>query len=140
VGTIAAWKDYFLDDVQAAIFTGLARLAASDGDVILTDLQYAPALLAENTKAATDRMLELIAAAAEKSNVGDVNRYEIMNIGIQSLKYPFDQMISNFDGDMLYQNDWSYNCIAEALVDSIVEAANGGERRLGAYNKCGSAR
>jgi hypothetical protein len=34
----------------------------------------------------------------------------------------FDQMISNFDGNWLHQNDWSYNCIAQALCDGIVEA------------------
>jgi hypothetical protein len=29
---------------------------------------------------------------------------------------PFDQTISNFDGNWLHQNDWSYNCIAPAFV------------------------
>jgi hypothetical protein len=36
---------------------------------------------------------------------------------------PFDHMISNFDGNNLHQNDWSYNCIALALCDAIVDAA-----------------
>jgi hypothetical protein len=130
VGTNAAWKDYFLDDVQAAIFRGLGRLAASAADVIIMNLQYAPALLAEKTKAATERMLELIAAAAEESNVGVFNRYEIMKYWNTVAQVPFDHMISNFDGNMLHQNDWSYNCIAEALADAIVEAAAGGERQI----------
>jgi hypothetical protein len=29
-------------------------------------------------------------------------------------------MISNFDGNWLHQNDWSYNCIAEALCDGLI--------------------
>jgi hypothetical protein len=36
---------------------------------------------------------------------------------------PFDQMIGNFDGNWLHQNDWSYNCIAQALCDGLAEAA-----------------
>jgi acyl-CoA thioesterase I len=122
VGTNAAWKDYFLDDVQAAIFRGLGRLTASAADVIIMNPQYAPALLAVKTKIATERMLELIAAAAEESNVAVFDRFEIMKYWNTVAQVPFDQMISNFDGNMLHQNDWSYNCIAEALADAIVEA------------------
>jgi acyl-CoA thioesterase I len=31
-------------------------------------------------------------------------------------------MISNFDGNWLHQNDWSYNCIAQALCDGLIGA------------------
>jgi hypothetical protein len=40
------------------------------------------------------------------------------------------ERISNFDGNMLHQTDWSYNCIAEALADAIVEAVDGGGRQF----------
>jgi acyl-CoA thioesterase I len=78
LGTNAAWKDYFLDEVQAAIFRGLGYLGGSRTDVILMDLQYAPALLddAEQPKPPTAEMLELIAAAALRSNVGLFRRFE----------------------------------------------------------------
>ena len=36
---------------------------------------------------------------------------------------PFEQMISNRDGNQLHQNDWSYDCIAQALANAIVDAA-----------------
>jgi hypothetical protein len=124
VGTNAAWKNYFLDDVQAAIIKGLRRLADGNADVILMNLQYAPALLTAGTMPATDEMLKLIAAAAKESQVSVFNRYEIMKYWNKAASIPFDQMICNFDGNMLHQNDWSYNCIAEALADSIVEALN----------------
>ena len=124
VGTNAAWKNYFLDDVQAVIIKGLRRLADGNADVILMNLQYAPALLTAGTMPATDEMLKLIAAAAKESQVSVFNRYEIMKYWNKAASIPFDQMICNFDGNMLHQNDWSYNCIAEALADSIVEALN----------------
>jgi hypothetical protein len=84
--------------------------------------QYASALLAEKTKIATERMLELIAAAAEESNVAVFDRFEVMKYWNTVAQVPLDQMIGNFDGNMLHQNDWSYNCIEEALADAIVEA------------------
>ncbi|WP_161494850.1 SGNH/GDSL hydrolase family protein [Bradyrhizobium canariense] len=124
VGTNAAWKDYFLDDVQAAIFRGLGYLGGSRADVILMDLQYAPALLDdERPKPATAQMLELIASAASRSNVGLFRRFAIMKHWYFDAHVPFEQMISNFDGHWLHQNDWSYDCIARALCDAIIESA-----------------
>jgi hypothetical protein len=35
---------------------------------------------------------------------------------------PFNQIISNFDGNWLHQNDWSYNCLAQALCGALAEA------------------
>ncbi|MEH2545732.1 hypothetical protein V1283_002377 [Bradyrhizobium sp. AZCC 2262] len=61
VGTNAAWKDYFLEDVQEGIFRGLRHLRGILTDIILMNPQYAPALLdsSERAKPATDRMLSL---------------------------------------------------------------------------------
>lgn len=125
LGTNAAWKDYFLDDVQAAIFRGLGYLGRSKTDVILMDLQYAPALLDEDKRPrpSTAQMLQLIAAAALRSNVSLFSRFEIMRNWHTVGQVPFSQMISNFDGNWLHQNDWSYSCVAQALCDAIVEGA-----------------
>jgi acyl-CoA thioesterase I len=125
LGTNAAWKDYFLDDVQAAIFRGLGYLGGSRTDVILMDLQYVPALLDddERPKPPTAQMLELIAATAARSNVGLFRRFEIMKHWHTVNQVPFAQMVNNFDGHWLHQNDWSYNCIAKALCQAIVEGA-----------------
>ncbi|MGY3585581.1 lysophospholipase L1-like esterase [Bradyrhizobium sp. USDA 4341] len=48
VGTNAAWKDYFLDDVGAAILRGFDHLAQAKTDLVLMNLQYAPALLQQD--------------------------------------------------------------------------------------------
>ena len=123
VGTNAAWKNYVLADVRTAILGGLDQLKDYPADVVLMNLQYAPALLdQERPKPATQEMLDIIASIAEISKVGLLRRFEIMRYRHRQGGVPFDQMISNFDGNRLHQNDWSYNCIAEALDDAIADA------------------
>jgi lysophospholipase L1-like esterase len=125
VGTNAAWKDYFLDDVRAAILRGLDHLSGADADVVLMNLQFAPALLDQQEKPtpATQQMLDIIAAIAKDSGTALFRRFDIMRYWHVERGIPFDQMISNFDGNWLHQNDWSYNCIAAALCDGLLEAA-----------------
>jgi acyl-CoA thioesterase I len=128
VGTNAAWKDYFLDDVRDGIFRGLDHLSGLNADVVLMNLQYAPALLDQAQKTptpATQQMLDIIATIAADSRVALFRRFEIMRSWHVEGGVAFDQMISNFDGNWLHQNDWSYNCIAQALSDGLVEAAAG---------------
>jgi hypothetical protein len=123
VGTNAAWNNYVLADVGTAIRGDLDQLKGYLADVVLMNLQYAPALLdQERPKPATQEMLDIIASIAETSNIGLFRRFEIMRYWHQQGGVPFDQMISNFDGNWLHQNDWSYNCIAEALGDAIADA------------------
>src|SRR5258708_7781440 len=80
IGTNAAWKGYFLEDVQEGIFRGLKHLQGIRADSILMNLQYAPALLDnhERPKPDTSKMLSLIADAAAKYNVGLFDRFQIM--------------------------------------------------------------
>jgi acyl-CoA thioesterase I len=124
VGTNAAWKDYFLDDVRAAILRGLDHLAGTGADVVLMNLQFAPALLdlKEAPTPVTQQMQEIIATIAKDSGVALFRRFEIMRYWHVDRGIPFDQMISNFDGNWLHQNDWSYNCIAQALCDGLIGA------------------
>src|SRR5262249_5598986 len=82
VGTNAAWKDYFLDDVQAAIFRGLDHLSGTGADVVLMNLQFAPALLDQQQTPtptpATRQMLDIVAAIAKDSGIALFRRFEIM--------------------------------------------------------------
>ena len=128
VGTNAAWKDYFLDDVKAGILRGLDHLSGVPSDLILMNLQYAPAVLDQQQQPtpATRTMQDIIARIATDSGVPLFRRFEIMRYWHVTGGVPFDQMISNFDGNWLHQNDWSYNCIAQALCDGIVEAVGMG--------------
>jgi len=125
VGTNAAWKDYFLDDVRAAMLRGLDHLSGVRTDIILMNLQYAPAVLDQQQQQptpTTQQMLDIIAKIASDSAIPLFRRFEIMRYWRMTGGVTFDQMISNFDGNWLHQNDWSYNCIAQALCDGIVRA------------------
>jgi acyl-CoA thioesterase I len=125
VGTNAAWKDYFLDDVGAALLRGFDHLAKANADLVLMNLQYAPALLQqdETPTAATQEMTRIIEVLAREHDVALFRRFEIMRYWHVNRGIPIDQMISNFDGNWLHQNDWSYNCVAQALCDGLAEAA-----------------
>jgi acyl-CoA thioesterase I len=125
VGTNAAWKDYFLDDVGAAILRGIDHLSRADVDLVLMDLQYAPALLGpkETPTAATQEMQHVIDMIAAEHDIALFRRFEIMRYWHVDRGIPFDQMISNFDGNWLHQNDWSYNCIAQALCEALIAGA-----------------
>ncbi|WP_342724168.1 SGNH/GDSL hydrolase family protein [Bradyrhizobium sp. B097] len=123
VGTNGAWKekDYVLADVRDAILRGLDRLAATQTDVVLMNLQYAPALLDEDRpKPRTQEMQDIIAQIASDRRIGLFRRFEIMRYWHVNDGVRFDQMISNFDGFWLHQNDWSYNCVAQALCEGII--------------------
>ena len=125
VGTNAAWKDYFLDDIGAAIIRGINHLSGANANLVFMNLQYAPALLQkdETPTAATQEMLRIIATIAAEHDVALFRRFEIMRYWHVNRGIPIDQMISNFDGNWLHQNDWSYNCIAQALCEGLAEAA-----------------
>jgi acyl-CoA thioesterase I len=124
VGTNAAWKDYFLDDVGAALLRGLDHLADTGADLVLMDLQYAPALLQsdDTPKPATREMLGILEAVAAEHDVSLFRRFEIMRYWHVQRGIPLKQMISNKDGNWLHQNDWSYDCLAQALCDGICDA------------------
>jgi hypothetical protein len=123
IGTNAVWKDYYLEEVTAAIMRGLERLSKLPVDVVLMDLQYAPALIDLAHKADAERMVSFIDDAARALDVNVFKRFALMRYWVEELNISTDQMISNFDGNQLHQNDWSYNCVAHALADAALEAA-----------------
>jgi hypothetical protein len=126
VGTNAVWKAFDLDAVASAIDAGLKMLLGSGQpmDVILMDMQYAPAILSENRIKAAERMVGLIAqAAAANPPVNVFCRFELMRKWHEVEKNSFDRMIDPSDADRLHQSDWSAIRIAQALCDLIVEAA-----------------
>src|SRR5437899_2430131 len=69
VGTNAVFHDYNLDGVAAKIAEGLARLRQYPIDVVMMDPQYVTAMLLDGKADASDRIISIIAAAAEKEKV-----------------------------------------------------------------------
>ena len=109
--------------MNAAISDGLDQLRRLSADIVLMDLQYAPAVITADKKAKAEYMVGLIATAAERAEVNVLHRFALMRYWNVDQNVPFEQMISNFDRNELHQNNWSSDCIARALADAIVEAA-----------------
>lgn len=123
IGTNAIFHEgYDLDDVAAAIEAGLKRLGGSAMDVVLMDLQYAPAILLPGKIASTERMVKLIDEVANKAGVNVFRRFALMRHWNKDSNIPIEQMINQEDGQHLHQSDWCTNCIVRALDVLIADA------------------
>jgi hypothetical protein len=126
VGTNAVWKARDLNEVAAAIDAGLKLLLRSRPgmDVVLMDLQYAPAILSDNRIKEAELMVKLISdVAAANPPVNLFRRFDLMRRWHTIEKYSFDRMIDPSDVDRLHQSDWSAQRIGQALCEVIVNAA-----------------
>jgi hypothetical protein len=125
VGTNAVFhkQDYDLDDVAAKIAIGLDLLRGQPIDVVLMDPQYVPAMLLDEKAEASERMVALIAAAAEKTNVNVFRRWALMRHWHVQNNIAFDRMFDPTDPDRLHQSDWSTQRVAQALRDAMTKAA-----------------
>ncbi len=122
VGTNAVWKQYDLLQVAAAIREGLKRLKDMSMDIVLMDLQYAPAVLQYPTEA--ERMVAFITEAAKEAGANVFRPSALMGYWNVIERIPFDQTINREpDGVQLHQNDWSYAGVATALAKAIAAAA-----------------
>lgn len=123
LGTNAAYKHYDLADISAAIDRGLARLAAQPMDVVLMDPQYVPALLDSHAVfQATERMVQLIAEAADRASVGVFRRFALMRHWHVADHVPVADMANDADTMHLHMNEWSTAAVSEALKAAIDQA------------------
>jgi len=96
---------------------GVERIKQGNADVILLDLQYAPAVRA---RAAHTAMEETIAAVAREESVGLFPRYEIM-------RRAAEQGVPGLVGmDGLHNSGAGYRCIGLALARMIDDATASG--------------
>ncbi len=108
------------DDPYAAevvIRTGIRKLKAAGFDVVLMDLQYAPAML---SKPQHEQMQTLIARVAEEEGVGLFHRFAVMRQWVQTHQASMTDLVGP---DGIHQNDFGYDCIARSLATSLQEAA-----------------
>lgn len=92
-------------------------------DVILMDLQYAPALLADDKIDATRRMQSLIAQCATAARIGVFRRFDMMRKLMEIERRSFDALIDPGDGDRLHESDLVARRIGCELYLTIVNAA-----------------
>jgi lysophospholipase L1-like esterase len=123
VGTNAVWKDQNLDQVDTAIKTGLRLLNNQPMDVILMDLQYAPAILTNNKIGATRRMMSLIADAAAAADVSVFRRFDMMRKIVEIERRSFDALIDPGDVTRLHESDMISGRIGYELCRVIAFAA-----------------
>ena len=126
VGTNAVWqRGHNLDEVAAAIEQGLRVLAGAPTpmDIVLMDLQYAPALLTDDKIDATRRMLSLINQLATAANVNVFRRFDLMRRFLEVERHSFDTIIDPRDETRLHQSDFSAGRIGYELGETIAAAA-----------------
>ena len=123
IGTNAVWKDQNLDEVDMAVKAGLYLLKSQPMDVILMDIQYAPAILTDNRIGATRRMLSLIAEAAIAANVGVFRRFDVMRKFVEIERRSFDVLIDPGDDKRLHESDMVSGRIGYELCRAIAVAA-----------------
>jgi hypothetical protein len=92
-------------------------------DVILMDLQYAPAVLTDDKIAATRRMLSLIDQQAAAARVNVFHRFEMMRKFVDDERHSLDTIIEPTDPDRLHQSDFSARRIGYELCEAIAAAA-----------------
>jgi lysophospholipase L1-like esterase len=117
LGTNSVLRNHPLKDRGAAIRVGLRKIRATGADVVLIDPQFAPKVLA---KPDALRMVKLIAATAKEEHVDLFRRYDLMRRWHEVYHLGFEVIVA---ADGLHMNDWSYACMAHALAETIVEAA-----------------
>jgi hypothetical protein len=123
VGTNAVFHDYNLDQVAASIAEGLQRMSVEPMDVLLIDPQYTPAMLFDDKAEASERMVSLISAAADRAKVNMFRRWALMRHWHVHNDIGLDQFFDPTDPDKLHQSDWSTFLVAKALSVAIARAS-----------------
>jgi acyl-CoA thioesterase-1 len=117
VGTNSVLHDTAIAGSREAVEAGIERLKQAGIDLVIMDLQYAPAVLAHPLHR---DMVHGIAKLAKEDGVPLFRRFALMRHWVQSAQLDFTSMLAP---DGLHLNDLSYGCIGRMLGDAIVDTA-----------------
>ncbi len=117
VGTNSVLRDEEPEIEMAAVRRGIARMEAAGADVMLMDMQYAPAVLSH---AHYRDMQHELAATAHNADVPLFHRFAMMRHWADDGQMSMKLMLS---GDRLHMTDMSYDCLARELDRSIRDLA-----------------
>jgi acyl-CoA thioesterase-1 len=95
---------------------GIERIRAAGADVMLMDLQYAPAVLLHP---GYRDMLHVLAAVADSEEVALIRRFGMMRHWAEDGTMSLGVMLA---GDRLHMSDASYDCLARQVARSIAGA------------------
>jgi acyl-CoA thioesterase I len=116
LGTNSVLHDLEPADEAEIARNGIERLRAAGADVMLMDLQYAPAVLLHPRYR---DMLRLLAAVADSEDVALVRRFGMMRQWAEDGRMSLGVMLA---ADRLHMSDTSYDCLAQQVGRSIVAA------------------
>jgi acyl-CoA thioesterase-1 len=120
VGTNSVLRDEDPTVELEAVRNGIARMKAAGADVMLMDLQYAPAVLLH---ARYREMLHALAATARNEEVPIFHRFAIMRSWAEDGRMPLPVMLAV---DRLHMTDTSYDCLARQVGAAITGATGRG--------------
>ncbi|HWE73705.1 MAG TPA: SGNH/GDSL hydrolase family protein [Stellaceae bacterium] len=112
VGTNDVLADAAPQSVMASVRTGIMQLHQAGADVILMDLQYAPAVLTHHYRA----MERALLVTAKATSVAVFQRFALMRDWAERGNMKMSAMVS---ADHLHMTDRSYDCLARELSGSI---------------------
>jgi len=117
VGTNDVLHDDDAASDAALMRAGVQRLKSAGIDVVLMDIQYAPAVLSHE---GYRDMLHAIAAVGVAEGVPVFRRFQVMQSWDETGVLPVRSALAD---DRLHMNDRSYGCLARLLADDIATAA-----------------
>jgi lysophospholipase L1-like esterase len=113
VGTNDVLQDVAPRAVKASVRAGVTQLQQAGADVILMDLQYAPAVLTHRYRAMEGALL----ATAKIAGVAVFQRFALMRDWTEHGSMKMSAMLA---ADHLHMTDASYDCLARQLSGSIL--------------------
>lgn len=117
VGTNDVLDDLDPEEPMKAVRAGIAQMKRAGADVILMDMQYAPAVLAHSQY----REMEIaLWTTARVTGVPLFRRFALMRDWAESGNMKMSVMVGP---DHLHMTDASYDCLARQLTASIVRDA-----------------
>jgi acyl-CoA thioesterase-1 len=116
LGTNSVLKDLDLAAEAEVARQGIERVKSAGADVMLMDLQYAPAVLLH---ARYREMQHMLAGVARSEDVPLIRRFAMMRHWAEDGQMTLPLMLA---GDRLHMSDASYDCLARQVARSIVSS------------------
>ena len=120
VGTNDVLRDIDPDKAAAVIHEGITRMQNAGIDVVLMDVQFAPAVLQHPRFRDMERVID---AEGHLLGVPVIRRFAMMREWAEEGRMPLKVMLSR---DHLHMTDASYDCLARRIGRSIALAAHAG--------------
>jgi acyl-CoA thioesterase-1 len=114
LGTNWLMQDGSLAEFGVIMRDGIKRLTSAGADMVLIDPQFAPPVI---TKPDLPRLVQLLSDIGDEFGINVFPRCAIMRYWSEVAGMPFDAFLAE---DEFHMNDWSYNCMARLLAESIV--------------------